>query len=115
MTSVTIAEQPDYVIAMLQDKVTQLSTDFGHLGGEVSALRSDSAGLQTLSEEVSALKTEIEQKLNDAVVEQLSTDFIELRKEVLTLKVELLQCQPRSLYPNAVPVSFNFPDSAAII
>jgi hypothetical protein len=34
------SNQHDHDIAMLQDKVTQLSTDFGHLVGEVSALRS---------------------------------------------------------------------------
>jgi hypothetical protein len=33
-----------HVIAILQDKVTQLSTDFGRLLGEVSPLRSASAG-----------------------------------------------------------------------
>jgi hypothetical protein len=71
----------------LEDKVTELSTDFGRLVGEVSALRSASAGIETLSEEVSALKTQIRQKPNDPVVEQLSTEFIELRKEVLILKV----------------------------
>jgi archaellum component FlaC len=78
-----------HVIPMLEDKVTQLSTDFGRLGGEVSALRSASAGIQTLSEEVSALKRQIAQKQSDPVVEQFSTEFIELRKEVLTLKGEI--------------------------
>jgi hypothetical protein len=53
------ANQHSHVIAMLQDKVTQLSTDFGRLVGEVSALRSASAGIQTLSEEVLALKAQI--------------------------------------------------------
>jgi hypothetical protein len=51
--------QHSHFIAMLQDKVTQLSTDFGRLVGEVSALRSASTGIQTLSKEVSALKTQI--------------------------------------------------------
>jgi hypothetical protein len=74
----------------LQDKVAQLSTDFRCLVGEISALRSASAGIQTLSEEVSALKTEIGQKLNDPVVKQLSTDFIEPRKEVLILKPQII-------------------------
>jgi archaellum component FlaC len=83
------ANQHDHVIGMMQDKVTQLSTDFGHLVGEVSAVRSASSGLQTLSEEVSALKTQISQKLNDPVVEQLSTYFIELCKEVLTLNADI--------------------------
>jgi hypothetical protein len=53
------SSQHFHVISMLQDKVTQLFTDFGRLGGEVSALRSAAAGIQTLSEEVSALKMEI--------------------------------------------------------
>jgi hypothetical protein len=46
-------------------------------------------GIQTRSEEVSALKRQIPQKLNDPVVEQLSTDFRELRKEVLILKMRI--------------------------
>jgi hypothetical protein len=83
------ANQHSHVIAILQNKVTQLSTDFGRLVGEVSALRSASAGIQTLSEEVSALKTEISQKLTDPVIEQLSTEFIEFRKEVLILKTHI--------------------------
>jgi hypothetical protein len=70
---------------MLQGKVTQLSTDFGRLVGEVSALRSAAAGIQTLWEVVSAVKIQIAQKLNDPVVEQLSTEFIELRNEVSAL------------------------------
>jgi hypothetical protein len=41
---------------VFQDKVIQLSTDFGHLEREVSALRSAAAGIQTPSEEFSALK-----------------------------------------------------------
>jgi chromosome segregation ATPase len=64
------AMSPD--LTVLRNKVTQLSTDFGRLVSEVSALRSAAAGIQTLSEEVSALKTQIAQKLNDPVVEQLS-------------------------------------------
>jgi hypothetical protein len=76
-------------IAILQDKVTQLSTDFWRLVGEVSALRSASAGIQTLWEEVSALKTHIGQKLNDPIVEQLSMNFRELRTEDLIQKAEI--------------------------
>jgi hypothetical protein len=83
------ANQHSHVIAILQNKVTQLSTDFGRLISEVSSLRSVSAGIQTLSEEVSSLKTQLAQKLNDPVVEQLSTEFIELQKEVLTLKAQI--------------------------
>jgi hypothetical protein len=69
--------------AILQNQLIQLSTDFERLVGEVST------GIQTLSEEVSALKTQIGQKVNDPVVEQLSTEFNELRKEVLTLKTQI--------------------------
>jgi hypothetical protein len=50
--------------------------------------------IQALSEEVSALKTQIGQKLKDRAGEQLSTDFSELQKEPRSLKVEnnLSQC-----------------------
>jgi hypothetical protein len=66
-------------------------------------------GIQTLSAQVIALKTDIGQKLklklnlnlNDPVLEQFSTDFSELRKEVLTLK--------------AAPPSFNLSNNAARI
>jgi hypothetical protein len=59
-------------------------------------------GIQTLSVEVSVLKTEIGQKLNlnlnlnlnDPVLEQLSTDFSELRKEVSTVQVEIAAMSP---------------------
>jgi hypothetical protein len=88
------ANQHSHVIVMLQDKVTQLSTDFGRLVGEVSALRSVSAGIQTLSKEGSALQTQIGQKLNGPVVEQLSTDFSELRKEVLIMKSQIAAMSP---------------------
>jgi uncharacterized protein YdcH (DUF465 family) len=69
--------------------VKKLSTDFGRLVGEISALRSASARIQTFSEEVSALKTQITQKLNDPVVEQLSMELSEVRKQVLTLKIKI--------------------------
>jgi predicted CopG family antitoxin len=83
------ANQHSHVIAIWQDKVTQLSTDFERLVGEVSALRSVAAGIQALFEEVFALKTQIGQNMNDPFFEQLSTDFIELRKEVLTQKRQI--------------------------
>jgi hypothetical protein len=87
-------EQHSRSIAILQSEVRQLSTDFGRLVGEVSALRSAAAGIQTLSEEVCAPKTQIGQKQNDLVVEQLLTDFSELRKEVLTLKSQIAAMSP---------------------
>jgi hypothetical protein len=83
------ANQHSNVIAKLQDKVIRLSTGFGRFVCEVSSVQSVTVGIQTLSEEVSALKTQIAQKLNGRVVEQFSTDFIELRKEVLTQKVRI--------------------------
>jgi hypothetical protein len=85
--------QHDRDITLLQDKATQLSTDFGRLVGEVSALRSASAGILKLWKEVSVLKTQNAQKLNESVVEQLSTEFSELRKEVLILKAQIGQKQ----------------------
>jgi hypothetical protein len=84
----------EYEIAILQSEVRQLSTDFGHFISEVSALRSAAAGIQTLLEEVSTLKTQIAQKLNDPVMEQLSTDFSKLRDEVLTLKAQIAAISP---------------------
>jgi hypothetical protein len=84
-----MVNQPSHVIAILQEKVTQVSTYFGHLVGEVSALRSAAAGIQTLSEEVSALKTQIAEELSYPVFEHLSTEFIELLNEVLTQKAQI--------------------------
>jgi major membrane immunogen (membrane-anchored lipoprotein) len=78
-----------HVIAISQSKITQLSTDFGRLVGKVSALRSDLAGDETLSEEISPLEAQIGQNLKDSVAESLSTDVTELRKEVLTHKVQI--------------------------
>jgi hypothetical protein len=50
------ANQHSHVIGLLQHKVTQLFTGFGHLRGEVSGLRSVAAGSQIFSEEVFSLK-----------------------------------------------------------
>jgi hypothetical protein len=74
------ATQYSDVIAMLQDKVTQRCTCFEGLFGEVSALRSASAGIERLSESVFGLKRQMAQKLNNLDVEQLPTDLNELRK-----------------------------------
>jgi chromosome segregation ATPase len=82
-------DQHSRVIAMLHNKVTQLSTNFGRLVSEVSALRSAAAVIQTLSEEVSVLQAQIGQKMKNPVVEQLSTDFIELRKVILAQKARI--------------------------
>jgi hypothetical protein len=100
-------------IPMLQDKVNQLSTDFGRFVGKVSALQSASAGIQVFSEEGSSLQSQIGQKLNDPVVEQLSTDFIELCKEVLILESQIAAIlltvvrsptQPPSPFPPSLPI-----------
>jgi hypothetical protein len=88
------SNQHSHIIAMLQSEIKQLSTDFGRLVGAVSSLRSAAAGIQTLSDEVSALKAQIAQKLNDPVVEQLSMNFSELQKEVLTQKAQITLMSP---------------------
>jgi hypothetical protein len=97
------ANPHSHVIAMLQDKVAQLSTDFVRLAMEVSALRLVSAGIQTLSEEVSALERQIGEKLNDRVVEHLSTEFNELRKEVLTPKARIAAMSPTVIPSQTCP------------
>jgi phage host-nuclease inhibitor protein Gam len=56
---------------MLQNEVTRLSTDFGCFVGEVSSLSSAAARILPLLEEVSVLKTSIEEELNDLVIEHL--------------------------------------------
>jgi hypothetical protein len=47
------SNQHSHVIAILQSELKVLSTDFGRLVGEVSALRSAAAGLPTLSNDIS--------------------------------------------------------------
>jgi hypothetical protein len=76
------------------DAEKQLFTDFGRLVGEIASLRYAAAGIERLFEEVSALKTSIAQKLNDPVVEQLSTDASELHKEVSALKTQIPAMSP---------------------
>jgi chromosome segregation ATPase len=53
------SNQHSHVIAILEDKVTQLVTDLRPFVGEISSLRSAASGIQTLSEEVSVLNTQI--------------------------------------------------------
>jgi hypothetical protein len=75
-------------------------------------------GIQALSAQVFALETEIGQKLNlnAPVLEQFSTDFSELRKEVLTLEAHISgMCYPLSHQPKTVPTSFNLSNNAARI
>jgi archaellum component FlaC len=99
-----------HIIVMLQNEVTQLSTDFGRLVGEILGLRSAAAGIQTLSEEVSGQKTQIAQILNDLVFEELWTELSELRKEVLALRVQIAMISPTvTPFQNQPP-----PPSAAI-
>jgi hypothetical protein len=56
---------------MLQNEVTRLSIDFECFVCEVSSLSSAAARIRPLLEEVSVLKTSIEEELNDLVAEQL--------------------------------------------
>jgi hypothetical protein len=74
------ANQHSHVIAILQSEVTQLSTDFGRLVDEVSALRSAAMGLETYFKEIYDLTANIIQRLSDPVVKHLSTEFRELQK-----------------------------------
>jgi hypothetical protein len=108
------ANQHSHFMALLPNKVTQFSIDFGRLVREVSSLRSAAAGIRTLSENVSAQKTQIEDKLKDPIVEQLSTEFNELGKEVLTLKGQIAGMFPtvtpsqnELLPPSALVLSFD--------
>jgi phage host-nuclease inhibitor protein Gam len=55
---------------MLQNEVTRLSIEFGCFVGEISSLSSAATRIRPLLEEVSVLKTSIEEELNDSVVEQ---------------------------------------------
>jgi uncharacterized coiled-coil protein SlyX len=91
----------DYVIAVLQDKVTELFTDFGRLVSEVSSLRSAAAIIETLSAEVSVLKTQI--------VEQHSKDLTELRNEISILKTQIVGITPP--IQNRPPSSVSVPPS----
>jgi hypothetical protein len=59
-------------------KMTQLSTDFECLFGEVSGLESATMGIQPHSKEISAVKVQIAGVMSDPVVEELSTELNEL-------------------------------------
>jgi hypothetical protein len=50
------ANQHDHDIEVFQSEIEKLSTFFGRLVGEVSALRSAAVGMRTLSGDVSVLK-----------------------------------------------------------
>jgi hypothetical protein len=80
------ANQQNRAIVVLQDKLKQLSTDFGRLTGEVSTLRSVAAEVRTLSDEFSGLKEQIAAGLREGFAEQLSTKFDDVRREVSALK-----------------------------
>jgi hypothetical protein len=97
-------DRHDSAIAVLQDKLKQLSTDFRRLTGEVSTLRSVAAEMRTLSDEVSDLKEQLAAVLRERASEQLSTKFDDLRKEVLALKT-----QTAGLPPHPVPSVPNVP------
>jgi prefoldin subunit 5 len=76
-------DQYDHTIEVCQSAFTQFSTDFTRLGPEVSELRSAAAGIPPLS----TLKTQI---VNNPLLQQLSTEFRELRTEISTLKTQIL-------------------------
>jgi hypothetical protein len=92
------AEQHDGAISVLQSELRQLSTDFGRLAEEVSALQSASTGMQSLSGEVSTLKAQITAGLGNPVSQQLSTELSELRREV-----SIMKAQVDGLLPTATP------------
>jgi hypothetical protein len=73
----------------LQNKLKQLSTDFGHLAGELSALQSAAAENEGLSREVSALRTQIAAGSADPVSQQLSKELSEPQREVSALKTQI--------------------------
>jgi hypothetical protein len=87
-------EQHDFIIAMLQCKIAQLSIDFEGLSGEVSALRSVAVEMQPLFEEISTQQRQIVQKMGDLVVGQLSTELNELRREFSALKAQIPVMSP---------------------
>jgi hypothetical protein len=59
----------------------RLSTDFGRLVGEVSALRSAAAGIQRLSYDVSTLKSQIAQKLSSRLVNNFQRNSATFKKK----------------------------------
>jgi hypothetical protein len=88
---------------VLQDKLKQLSTDFGRLAGEASTFRSVAAEMRTLSDEVSGLKEQLGADLCGSAAQQLSTEFGELQKVVSALKTQIAELPPPS--PAPVPPS----------
>jgi uncharacterized coiled-coil protein SlyX len=81
-------------IANLQQQVTQQSRNSDRVGTEVAALRSATTGIERMTAEVSALKTQIAQKPNASVAEKLTTDFDELRKDVSAMKTKIARMLP---------------------
>jgi hypothetical protein len=99
------ANEHDHVIAVLQDRVRQLTTNFERLAMEVSALRSVAMGMQELSEGISALKTQITELAGDSVVQQFATEFSQLWREVSALKgqITVRPSQNQQLLPSPHP------------
>jgi uncharacterized phage infection (PIP) family protein YhgE len=63
------AEQRNGGISILQSELGRLTTDFGGLAGEVSTLRTASAGITALSGDVSAQKRQIAEQILPEVSE----------------------------------------------
>jgi hypothetical protein len=72
------SNQHSHDIAMLQDKVTQLSTDFERLVGEVSVLRSTAVIIDELSEAFSPAEMERSQKKFEQEMEEFQANIMEM-------------------------------------
>jgi hypothetical protein len=98
------ADQHDCAIVVLQDKLKQLSSDFW-ASLQVKSLNTlvcCSGNCGTFSSEVSALKEQIASGLHERAVEELSTKFDDLRKEVPTLKTQIAGLP--SLATRSIPI-----------
>jgi uncharacterized coiled-coil protein SlyX len=84
------AEQHGRAIALLEGQFAQLSADIGRLAG----------GMQALSDEASAQRTQI-------TAEGLSAEFAELRREVSALKVKVGGIAAPPAVPPAAPGGFD--------
>jgi hypothetical protein len=66
---------------MLLDNISKLSTDFGYFRGEISAMQSAAAGMQTRCEEIAAQETQIVQKLKYQVAEDFQRISASIEKK----------------------------------
>jgi hypothetical protein len=105
------AKQHDRAILVLQDKLKQLSTDFGRLaGGNLNTAVCCSGKCGALSCEVSSLKTRIAAGLREWVAEQLSTKFNELRKDPSVPKTQIVGLPPHSTPSFDSQIISDFPE-----